>query len=723
MGFLGLVRRKGLFGITWGGPDANDYVASQAWLRGDLSVEGALEKPYAQHATIATAISILSADSASVAFEAYPAGATTKDDALETHPVLDVLAKPSPRMSGYQLAVGTYVSLKLFGEAFWYYPDLVLGTRGGGLRATSESSGGIVLVDPRAVRYDRRSGTWRLKARGQEITLAEDRLTQFKRFNPYDPVRGLSELDAILVEAQGDYAAADYNRRLLSQEGVPAGFLIPSETRAGTPEARDEFGKRFNEEHSRRALLRAAMLPPGWSWQDVGIKPGEMEYRALREYSREQILGIYGVPPFMAGVLEKANYANAREQKEVYWLGTITRFLTDIQSTLNVDFLPKIGVTDVELWPDWERVKALTENLSEKTDVAGRLFSLGFTKRQINERLELGMDVDDLLDADVGYLPFSLMPVADILDPPAPAANPFAGEADEEEDEGGGEDEDEDEETRLVGPNQSGTKRYRVSMPLADTEEKRRTLQWRNVVSRTRDLELRFNRGIRKHFHNLEREILDNVGGLKGWRAAREAKAAPPDILFDMERAVKELIKITAPTHRASIKRGGESSLFDIGAPIAFDLQNPAVLAKLAELSGKITKIDSTVERLLRDSLGEGVLNGESPTQLAARVRGVMESSLSRSMTIARTEVGFAFNTGRTEGMKQAGVKRHRWISARDQKVRDTHAPKRGDDGKIVEIGEPFPHSKLLYPLDPSGPPGEVINCRCVTVPVLREGE
>jgi HK97 family phage portal protein len=699
MGFLGLLRRKGLFGITWGLPGAQTWEGAREFNLG-LELGGSSEKlsdPYAKHSTVATAVSIFAGDAASVGWEMFPEG--NDDDEIESHPILQLLEKPSPGMDGFQLRVGTYLSLKLFGEAFWYYPDVELGSKGG-LRATSQPSGTISLLDPRSVSVDLtgRTPVWKLRVRGvSDVNLDETRLTQFRRANPYNPMRGLSEIESVLIEIETDHAAAMYNRAFFrDQKGIPAGMFLPSETMQSSPQEREDFTKRFNADaaSSRRRISTA---PPGWKWQDIGVSMKDMEFRSLREYDRELILAAIGVPPFMAGVLDKANYANAREQREAYWLGPQTRFLTYVQSVLNSDFLPKLGAAGVRLYPCWEQVKALVENLSQKVDIAQKLFAMGFPKRHINDRLELGMDVEDLEDADVGYLAFNVVPVSQVLDPPQPAALPPTKPA----------------ETDGLPPE---------TLAFSEDQEKRRALVWRGIMARTLDLEKRFDQMIRRHLREIEDAVLENVNGIKGWRAT-QTKATELDLMFDMHDMKLRLSAQAAPLQRSALTRGGESVMSDLSIAQDFDAGNLRVQAKLAELSGKIQRIDSTVEAALRESLREGLHAGENVSQLAARVRSVMDASKARSMTIARTETGFAYNTGRYEGMKQAGVQRQEWLTARDSRVRDSHASP-GVDGQVVAIGEPFKMGSgvsLLYPLDPSGPPGEIINCRCVAIPVIAE--
>lgn len=695
MGTLALVRRKGMFGITWGGPGADTYESSRAWNRGlTLGQPDDLTRAYEQHSTVSTALSIFVNDAASVGWEAYPADRSPDDDTVTDHPVLSLLKRPSPMMSEHQFWVGSYLSRKLFGAFIWYYPEVTLGNPRG-LKATQGNTGQIVLLDPRAVKW--KDGNWTVRVFGREEPLDERYLTICARWSPYAAREWVSEIDSVLIEIQADHAAAQYNRAYFrDQFGMPSGLLVPHKEEVNGRDERDGFVKRFNEDAASRRRSVGA-VPPGWTWMNLGINAKDMDFRNLREYARELILGAIGLPPFMAGVLDKANYANAREQREGYWTGPQSRFLAEVQAAINSDFLPKLGVTDIELFPRWEKVKALLENLSEKVDVATKLFAMGFTKRQINERLELGLDVDDLEDADQGYLPFNVVPVGQVLDPPDPVM--VAPPADDE----------------AAPPEKQSRRRVRK-------DETQRATQWRSIVARTRDIELRFDKTLRKHMQAIESEVLANVNGIRGWQAT-QTKSVDDGLLFDKQRSQAMLILQTGPLHRAGVARGADSIMALIDSETEFSMASPPVTGKLAELSQKITRIDDTIEAALRDELAEGVANGESVADLAARVRRVMDASKARSMTIARTETGFAFNTGRNEAMKQAGVTRHEWLTARDGRVRDSHdAP--GVDGQIVEIGTPFvmgSGATLLYPLDPSGPPGEVINCRCVAVPVLGE--
>jgi len=58
------------------------------------------------------------------------------------------------------------------------------------------------------------------------------------------------------------------------------------------------------------------------------------------------------------------------------------------------------------------------------------------------------------------------------------------------------------------------------------------------------------------------------------------------------------------------------------------------------------------------------------------------------------------------------------WLATEDNRTRPTH---RAADKQRTLLSEPFTvgGARLLFPGDPRGPAGEVINCRCTMLPVV----
>ena len=156
------------------------------------------------------------------------------------------------------------------------------------------------------------------------------------------------------------------------------------------------------------------------------------------------------------------------------------------------------------------------------------------------------------------------------------------------------------------------------------------------------------------------------------------------------------------------------------GLNIRFDLHNTEAMELLERQGQKFAKqINETTWKQLKQSLIEGFLAGEGEKKLSDRVEHIMTlSKRQRAATIARTEVFRAVNESHYITFRDNGIQYKEWLTARDERVREAHAIA---DGQKVAMNEPFivGGEKLMYPGDPSGSAGNVVNCRCVVLPVI----
>lgn len=86
-----------------------------------------------------------------------------------------------------------------------------------------------------------------------------------------------------------------------------------------------------------------------------------------------------------------------------------------------------------------------------------------------------------------------------------------------------------------------------------------------------------------------------------------------------------------------------------------------------------------------------------------------------RSLLICENEANGVFNYQEYSDAVKAGKKRKRWITERDDKVRETHAE---INGLTIPINEPFVvgNSLMLFPKDTSlnAEMEQIANCRCI---------
>jgi len=157
--------------------------------------------------------------------------------------------------------------------------------------------------------------------------------------------------------------------------------------------------------------------------------------------------------------------------------------------------------------------------------------------------------------------------------------------------------------------------------------------------------------------------------------------------------------------------------------------QRPAMVRYLAEVRNRLVRIPEEVYDLVAGQISTGVNLGESIPQLAARVDSVLSTTQSqrwpnRATVIARTETIGALNAGRVEAFKIVAADEPdvqfelMWLATDDSRTRPNH---RTAEGQRVPIGSSFNVGgfELAFPGDPTGPPQEVIQCRCV--PLLVE--
>lgn len=265
----------------------------------------------------------------------------------------------------------------------------------------------------------------------------------------------------------------------------------------------------------------------------------------------------------------------------------------------------------------------------------------------------------------------------------------------------------------------------------AEQQEQRRTTIWRRNNATLTGLEHAYAKRWAAYFARQSVVVVDQVKAkrtavrLAAAASARELRADVPlggpldpnEIARWRTQALDlaDLMHTAAATAGVTRVNNAFGVSFDLEAPFIQDF----ILARANQLAGQVT---DTTYAAVQQALADGVAAGASIDDLAEAVRRVFTvASESRSVTIARTEVISAANGSASLAAAQlpadvaAGQE---WISTRDERTRDDHADA---DGQIVAMGTPFDvgGESLLYPGDPAGDSGNVINCRCYPADTL----
>ena len=135
----------------------------------------------------------------------------------------------------------------------------------------------------------------------------------------------------------------------------------------------------------------------------------------------------------------------------------------------------------------------------------------------------------------------------------------------------------------------------------------------------------------------------------------------------------------------------------------------------------RIITVNKTFSDEIIKLLSVRLAEGKTIEQAQIEVRKIVNKpnfNRPQALRIARTETTAAANFAATEASGVSGfVMLKEWISALDARTRDDHS---AVNGKRVPEGEAFSvgGEKLLYPGDPRGSAGNVVNCRCTVATI-----
>lgn len=156
------------------------------------------------------------------------------------------------------------------------------------------------------------------------------------------------------------------------------------------------------------------------------------------------------------------------------------------------------------------------------------------------------------------------------------------------------------------------------------------------------------------------------------------------------------------------------------GVPLIMPIDQEAMV-RAVQLESKIskglyTKLGEDVAELKKKitaQVSRGISTGMSYSQVAIQLAGNTRIGYNKAVRIVRTEGHRIQTTATMDAMHAAKSKGadlvKQWDATLDGNTRESHQQV---DGEIRELDKPFSNG-LMFPGDPSGGPGEVINCRC----------
>ena len=572
----------------------------------------------------------------------------------------------------------------------------------------------------------------------RERKIPVDGYIQIKLPNPYSDHNGLSPIAAARLTIDADYSARIHNKAQMANRGRIEGVVTYEPQHVNNLGKLHDLKRLFNE-------FFTGAQNAGQYVHSAGIKDikqlsqsmKDLDWLEGQKLSREEICAIFGVPPNMVGILDRATFSNYDQAAKSLWTEQNMPMGNRIANKIQMEIVDPHQRPPATLCFDFQNaVPVLADNTTEKITQYTNLITHGRLTPEMSAQI-VGLDIGELQEIHSTVLiPANLLPAEDILlspEPPPPPAPPPEPDTEGlavriaelmlEAQEAKQAAEDEAVKVELIDE--------QAEVRAADRERLRANIWRAHIVQRT-PFERKMAASLKTYFFQQRKEVLKNADlfigqhlkagtGTEKTIVDRSIFGDLPGSLFDKKKENKK-IKSKFKTLLDDVFRiAAIQVLEELGKPL--DFFNEGILTVYRQQQDILLEQvnQTTIERLtavqkdLEKALLSGTPVGELADQMKSSLKHVYNIREHDRTRIARTEINRGFSGARFEQMKSAGISTHQWLSARDSAVRDTHS---AIDEDIVVIGEKFSNG-LEYPLDPAGPAAETINCRCVALAVV----
>jgi len=724
--------------------------------------------PYQQIAAVFRATQFIAGAIASLPFNV----STANDELLESGPIIDLIDNPAPGVSGDDFWLETAGWLMLTGRVHWVFTQMR------GNQPTEMLPVGAPQMTPEV---DKTSGevtsyTYRpAGSQGQRLTIQPEEQWRIDvpAFDTNQPHTGVGILDVVKRAINQVWKADSANENSLDNDVEPGGALQTDSSL--TDEQRNQIRQQVNEKHAGAQNRRRFMLlEGGLKFERTQATFSEMEFSTLRRTSVEEICAAYGIDKAAIGFSpEGGRFEYVKSAKDSAWIdrilpladwlaghfdkGIVARFADD-RSIAMRDAMkharrladPKQRACPGHLkarqqmtrrnrrlvsWFDSSNVPAVKETIASRVETAGQMVDrLKATPADAIELFDLGLPINDW--QKTGWQKATEIQIGE----------PMPGENDEPGDQAEPDDSSEaswrqraDDPPTVEAPDEQPEKRQRLWAQwraswdgIRKSFEKKyrgRVQKWRRAILKNLDRTLG-----RKALSEAHGEQLGVVWHEPDTGAKHErvfdlpvgAKDVIAEIMFDVVAAENDLLSVTGPLVRESVRLGGQQIMDEVAAITGaeeadqFNIRDEEAQAAIRRRRVQIKGQPRRVAERVRSDLAEGLEAGENIEQLGERVKKRMNVEGTRARTVAFQETSSAVEESRAVGKDQANVPMKSWLWSHKETGRPEHAATeratmddpipRDDDFQIVGTIHTAPHPRAV------GVPEQDISCGCTSI-------
>jgi HK97 family phage portal protein len=594
---------------------------------------------------------------------------------IDKHPFLDLLKNVNPNQNKFELMTITELFLELTGNAYWWMPRDTLRTPG---MIWNIPANWMSIVPSRENFID--GYVMKVPGLGKPVPFAEDEIVHFKFPSPFDLYYGTGPTFAAAYAIDLNDNIKTWGINFFMNNAQPSGVLTTDDSLS--PDQYARLRDEWNRKHKGSSNAgKMAILEAGLKYQQTGSTLKDARFEDISREVRDEILASFGVPASKLGLVEDVNRANADANDYTYQKETIIPRLTLIEEKLNEKVMPMY---------DSGLIVKFDSPVPE--DKAFRL-------QQITSHLASGyssIDEEREKDGEEPYnLPETELPLIGMGLTPAGTPKPDPVEPTDQN-------QDPDTKKQLL------TKAV---------EHKK----WHNFIAVSTPQERALGEYMKRYFQSQHSEVMRNIATYRK-SAEKIDKSSLTHIVFNSKEQIEKLKVASEQYVRNALVSGVMLGGAEVGIDINLKLREPFLLHRIKNrINFFAEKTNETTYSLINSEMDASVQAGETYEDLVRRVDKVFQFSEDfRSTRIGTTEIIGAINDGLIESYRIAGYEGKMWMTAGDERVRDSHAALEGSTELLDETFKTINGNTLLYPGDRMScdDPAEIINCRCTLIGV-----
>jgi HK97 family phage portal protein len=620
-------------------------------------------------------------------------------DEIIINPLIDLIYKPNPFQTKAEFWESVIINKLLCGDAFIF-------------KARNEQGKVLELWNLRPDRITIATDKEKFishyifrKEDGTEIEIPRQDIIHDKYPNPLSEYLGLAPLRPASLRVDVENYANHYQRDFFINNAKPDGVL--STPNKLTQEQVNQIKREWNSLYQGKGKnSKTAILQGDMKFDNISISQKEMDFIESMHSVRDDILTAFGVPKPIVAVTDDVNRANAETAIYIFQSEVIKPEMERLMEKINEEMvIPDFGA---DLYFDFvdptpeDRLSLISEYES----------SLKNGWRTINEVRELE-NMPPLEGGDTPLVSMALIPLNESNVERVARENKLSIYKDKQ---------------KLF----VNRREFYLTLKLKEllALKIKKEIKDKSAKETTGRYQSGWNNEQRKEYQLLHIKKLDDD--------IESFKALVVKIFEAQEKRVVNSIEVTKEkSFKVGINWGDEDSILrSLAMPIITSIAskrgkdicnllgvNFTFGTRLQEaVDNKVFKfaenVNNTTEKRIKEQLQEGLADGESIKEIRQRVKEIFEHrKISDAEMIARTEVISISNKAELETYKDTGlVQKKEWLATLDDRVRDSHLML---DGEVVAVESPFSNG-LMHPGDVTGDGGEVVNCRCAMIPIIK---